>query len=169
MIAINGVTGEILSAKEANNFTVYGYQPSPTDELLLKKQKHLGNVKNNFKTDTKVMAFVNGFVDGFVDGFEDECKHYYNNYAFAIIDLMTPDAELVSCLQDGITIEDTEYTTFNSYGTLFGNAIGDTETETQVLIINSTNGKVIVNSDLPGLGTKLLAYLDLYLIWGITF
>ena len=152
MIAIDGISGTMLSAKEANNFTLYGVQPPPSISTTRKK---------NVETDTTVMAFV--------DGFEDECKHYYNNYAFATVDLMEPSATLVSCLQNGITIEDTEYTAFNKDGSMFANAVGDDETETQVLIFNTTNGRVIVNSDLDGLGRLLLAYADIYVIWGITF
>ena len=143
-ISIDTINGKMLNAIGPNNYTVYAFTKP-----------------QNGSSNTEILSFVFGF--------EDICKHPYNDYAFANVDLMTAEAKLLTCLNHSLVVESTEFTTFNADGSLFSVAVGDTETTTQVLIIDSKTGEAKVNTDLAGLGKKLPAYLDLYLIWGITF
>ena len=142
LISIDTTTGKMINAIGPNNYTVYAFT---------KNQTNLTNVLS------------------FVFGFEDICKHPYNDYAFATVNLKTAAADLIVCIDKSLMVESTEFTTFNADGSLFAVAVGDTETTTQVLIIDSKTGNATVNTDLSGLGKKLPAYLDLYLIWGVTF
>ena len=65
-------------------------------------------------------------------------------------------AELIVCIDKSLTVESTEFTTFNSDGSLFAVAVGDTETTTQAMIIDSKTGNTTVNTDLAGLGKNFL-------------
>ena len=57
----------------------------------------------------------------------------------------------------------------SSDGTLFAVGVGDDETPAQVLILDPQTGGQIVQTALPGLGKELRAWLDLFVIWGVTF
>ena len=146
MISIDVNNGNTLNKIGPNNYTIYQYY------------YNVSNINNNIQD---VLVFV--------EGFDNICKHPYNNFGFAKINLVTTDIQLLTCIDRNITIEFTEYTAFNNDGTLFAEAVGNTETTTQVLIIDVNTGMSVVNTDLPGLGRKLPAWLDLYVIWGITF
>jgi hypothetical protein len=47
---------------------------------------------------------------------------------------------------------------------------GDTETgQPQLLVFNTQNGHVVLNSNLPGLASTLKTYDGLFLIWSVNW
>jgi hypothetical protein len=141
LLEINSDTGALLSAK-FTNWTVYKYGNSLDEQ---------GNVL------------------GFLEGFTELCKHPYNNFLFAKVNLNTATAKPIGCIDKDLSIQMDEWiSTFSKDEKLFatGSRIGG---NAQFLVLDPTSGKTLLNSKLDGLADALGTTLGLYWIWSVDF
>ena len=143
LLQLNSETGALISAKGPTNWTAYKYFGTPNS---------------------------NGDVLAWVEGFDHVCKHPYNDFAFAHVNLQAATARLVACIPRNVTLHMDEWiSSFNADGTRFATGSGNTEAPAQVAVFEVETGKLILNTALEGLGQKLLAYQKMFAVWGLTF
>jgi len=143
LLAVNSNTGSLLSAKWTN-FTVYKYGPP--------------------------IPGKNGELLAWVEGFDSLCRHPFDNFLFASVNVSSATASPIACISRNVTIDMDEWiASFSSDGTMMATGSGDYTGVPQLLVFNTNTGEVDVNSDLSGLGRALGARDNLFNIWSVDF
>jgi len=142
LLSVDGLTGDLLSAKWTN-WTVYKFGPQQTD--------------GNFLT--------------WMYGFESLCKHPYDDFLFAYVNLADASATPIACIEKNVTVHEDEWiSSFSLDGTLFATGSGDAETGVpQVLVFKAKTGATLLNTALPGLAAALKTIDGIFMIWSVDF
>lgn len=147
MVGLDATTGDIVSNKLANNAEVYMWAPQTKD------------------TSGSILAWVNGF--------DSECKHPYNDFAFARINPKTAESTLVACIPKSVTVHtNPNIAAFNADASLFATSSGNSETgEVQLLVFNTATGEVVLETALPGLKKALGvgSVAPFINVWGVSW
>lgn len=106
-----------------------------------------------------------------MEGFADLCKHPYNDFLFASVDLSTATATPISCIPTDVTVQMDEWiSSFSLDGTLFATGSGDAETGSgQLLVFHVPSGQLLLNSTLPGLAQELKSADNFFFVWSVDF
>jgi len=146
MLQINSKTGQLVDAV-FTNWTMY----------------HLYDGQVSRRPDGSVEML------GWIEGFPDLCKHPYNDFLFAQVNLHTGKARPVACLDHSVSIQEDEWiAAFTPDGTKLATASRWSD-DTQFLVLDTATGKALVQSSLKGISQKLGAKLGLFYIWSLDF
>jgi len=140
LLNLDGTTGALNSATYTN-WTIYKYGPMlNTGEMLT-----------------------------WMEGFDSLCKHPYNDFLFAKVDLSTATATPIACITQSVTVDMDEWiASFSLDGSLFATGSGDAETAyPQLLVFDTSTGATTLNSTLPGLAEALKTYQNLFVVWSV--
>jgi hypothetical protein len=147
--------------------------PKDSDLCLLQIDAGTGKLETAKYTNWTVYKYGKQLSDGtilaFVEGFDELCKHPYNNYLFAKVNLNTATATPIACISRDVTIQMDEWiSSFSKDQSLFatGSRFGG---NAQFLVLNTTNAQTVINSKLEGLDKALGTQLGLYWIWSVDF
>eukprot|EP01094_Clydonella_sp_ATCC50884_P000273 TRINITY_DN1021_c0_g1_i2.p1 TRINITY_DN1021_c0_g1~~TRINITY_DN1021_c0_g1_i2.p1 ORF type:complete len:336 (+),score=71.36 TRINITY_DN1021_c0_g1_i2:100-1107(+) len=141
LLQVDQKSGELLSST-FTNYTVYKFADTPN---------------------------ANGTVLSFMFGFEGLCRHPYEDFLFANVNLTSAEATPIACIPQKVTIQEDEWiSSFSQDRSMFATASGF-GSELQFLSFNATTGAVLANTDLPNLAKTLGAAEGLVFIWGVDF
>jgi len=122
-----------------------------------------------YKWSDKVDA--NGYRLAWLDGFAELCNDEYNDFLFAKVNVNTATAKPIACIPSNALVHEEEWIAdFSADGSLFATGSGNGDSgEAQILVLNPTNGSVVVNGPLTGLGEALDPDESYYWVWAIGF
>lgn len=146
LVALDAGTGDIISSVGPNSYTVYSFHSTASQD---------------------------GTVLAFVFGFEDKCKHPYNDFAFANVNLTSGEASFIACMDKSVSINtNPNVGNFSPDGKLFATGSGNSETgEVQLIVLDTATGAKVLDSTLPGLKTalKVSKQAPFINVWGISW
>lgn len=141
LIALDQKTGALLSST-FTNYTVYKFADAPN---------------------------ANGTVLAFLFGFESLCRHPYEDFLFANVNLTSAEADPIACMPRDVSIQEAEWiSSFSPDRSMFATASGF-GSELQFLSLDARTGAALADTDLSGLAKTLGAAEGLVFIWGVDF
>eukprot|EP01121_Diplochlamys_sp_Union-15-3_P017159 TRINITY_DN598_c0_g1_i3.p1 TRINITY_DN598_c0_g1~~TRINITY_DN598_c0_g1_i3.p1 ORF type:complete len:230 (-),score=47.03 TRINITY_DN598_c0_g1_i3:64-753(-) len=143
LLAIDANTGNINSQK-LTNWTIYKYTPT-------------------LDSSGNLLAWI--------EGFDSVCKHPYDNFLFATVNLRNASATPIACIPTNVTDHEGPWVSdFSINQKLFATASGSGDVgEAQLLVFDTNTGSVVVNSALEGLGKALKSASGLFWVWNLSF
>lgn len=147
LITLDAATGTLVSAIYTPHYHVYRFSPR------LDAGKSLS----------------------FVVGFNAACKNpptaNATQYAFALVDPVTADSKLVSCVSASIIVQEGPWIgAFSPDNTMFATSSGNGDGDrTQFLVLDTASGAEIINAPLVGLAAALGAKMGLVFVWSLEF
>jgi len=149
--------------------------PADEDECLLQIDTNTGNLLSAMWTNWTIYKYAQPSDDGtivsWMYGFEGLCKHPYDDFLFARVNLTDATAVPISCIPKNITVDMDEWiASFSLDSTLMATGSGDSETGMpQLLVFNTSNANVVLNTNLTGLAEALKSADKLFNIWSVDF
>jgi hypothetical protein len=176
------VNGSLYVTQMADDLRPDGQRcaPAESDECLVTVDLASGELVSAHYTNYTIYQFADapvGAASGaamyltWMFGFEEKCRHPYNDFLFAQVDIESAAAVPIACIPHNVTVDFQEWiSSFSSDQSLFATASGDSEGDpSQLLVFSTKDGSVVVDSDLGELPRMLHAWSKLVFIWGVDF
>jgi len=149
--------------------------PADEDECLLQIDTNTGNLISAMWTNWTIYKYAQPSADGtimsWMFGFEGLCKHPYDDFLFARVNLADATAVPIACIPQSVTVDMDEWiASFSLDSSLMATGSGDPETGVpQLLVFDTSNGNIVLNTNLTGLAEALKTADKLFDIWSVDF
>jgi len=148
--------------------------PVDSDECLLQIDVNTGDLLSAMWTNWTIYKYAqlndDGTILSWMYGLEGLCKN--NDFLFAKVNLTDATAIPIACIPKNVTVDMDEWiASFSLDSTLMATGFGDARTGSfsQLLVFNTSDASVVLNTNLTGLAEALKSAKKLFGIWSIDF
>jgi len=148
--------------------------PSDDDQCLLAIDSNTGNLTSAMYTNWTVYKYGSsldgsGSMTAWLNGFDQLCKHPYDDFLFAKVNLQMATATPIACIPSDVTVQMDEWiASFSLDDSLFATASGDQYTGVgQLLVFDVQTGVLSLNTTLSGLAQELNSADGFFFVWSV--